>query len=104
MRNKIFAVGALLGALSAFSPAYAEGEAGLKAEYLGPFQSFVHTKAHPSFTYTETLVVGAELPATGVTYYTVPAEFGPTPLRYTVVNKRAVLVDAGTRRVVQIIP
>jgi hypothetical protein len=104
MRKKILAIAALVGGLSSFSPAFAEGEAGLKTELHGRFQSFVATKAHPSYALSGTLVVGTVLPAEGVTYYEVPAEFGVPTLRYTVVNNRTVLLDPGTRRVVQIIP
>jgi len=43
------------------------------------------------------------LPATGVTYYDVPAEYGVTEYRYTIVNDRTVLVDPRTHTIVQII-
>ena len=104
MPKKILVAGALLGCLSFLSPAFAEGEAGMKSEYQGPFQSYVATKAHPSYTYSGTVVVGAELPTTGVTYYEVPADYAVPQYRYTVVNNRTVLVDPGTRRVIQVIP
>ena len=42
-------------------------------------------------------------PATGVTYYEVPAEYGVTKYRYTIVNNRTVLVDPMTHTIVQII-
>jgi hypothetical protein len=47
--------------------------------------------------------VGAVLPATGVEYYEVPAEYGVREHRYTVVNNRAVLVEPRTRRIVPIV-
>ena len=46
--------------------------------------------------------IAATLPATGVTYYPVPAEYGVSAYRYTVVNNRPVLVEPGTRRIVQV--
>jgi hypothetical protein len=58
---------------------------------------------HPSYTYRGEVVEGAELPATGVTYYEVPAEYGVTEYRYTIGNDRTVLVDPKTDTIVQII-
>ena len=57
----------------------------------------------PSYRYTEEVRVGTTLPASGVTYYEVPAEYGVKGYRYTVVNETPVLVDPGTRRIVQVI-
>jgi hypothetical protein len=67
------------------------------------FRTYVVEQKRPSYSYSSDLRVGAELPASGVTYYEVPAEYGVKQYRYTVVNNRTVLVDPGTRRVVQII-
>ena len=74
------------------------------AEAVQPrFRSYVVEQRVPSYAYSSQVVVGAELPATGVTYYEVPAEYAVPQYRYTVVNNRTVLVDPGTRRIVQII-
>ncbi len=43
------------------------------------------------------------MPASGVTLYEVPAEYGATQYRYTVVNNTPVLVEPGTRRIVQVV-
>lgn len=67
------------------------------------FRSYVVEQRVPSYAYSQEVVVGAELPAAGVTYYQVPAEYAVPQYRYTVVNNRTVLVDPGTRRIVQII-
>jgi hypothetical protein len=67
------------------------------------FRTYVVEQRVPSYTYNSQVVVGAELPDTGVTYYEVPAEYGVPQYRYTVVNDRTVLVDPRTRRVVQVI-
>ena len=64
---------------------------------------YVVQQAPPSFAYSSSVAVGAVLPETGVTYYEVPAEYGVTQYRYTVVNGNPVLVDPGTRRVIQVI-
>lgn len=66
------------------------------------FQTYVVQQKTPSYAYSSEVVVGAELPAAGITYYDVPAEYG-TQYRYTVVNKRTVLVDPKTRRIIQVI-
>ena len=67
------------------------------------FRTYVVEQKRPSYTYAQPVVVGAELPDQGVTYYEVPAQYGATQYRYTVVNNRTVLVDPRTRRVVQVI-
>src|SRR6266436_6684053 len=67
------------------------------------FHEYVIKEHHPSYSYRGELVIGAELPATGVTYYEVPREYGMTEFRYTIVNDRAVLVDVKTHKIVQII-
>lgn len=67
------------------------------------FRTYVVEEKVPSYRYERDVVVGAELPPSGVRYYEVPAEYGATEYRYTVVNDRTVLVDPRTHRVVQII-
>jgi len=57
----------------------------------------------PSYAIETPIAVGTVLPEAGVTYYDVPQRFGATTYRYTVVNDRSILVDPGTRRVMQII-
>lgn len=57
-----------------------------------------------SYTYDQPVIVGTTLPATGVTYYAIPQEYGvSSDYFYTVVNNRPVLVEPGTRRIVQVI-
>ena len=67
------------------------------------FQRYVVEQRVPSYTYAEPVAVGTVLPADGVVYRQVPAEYGASEYRYTVVNDRVVLVEPQTRRVVQII-
>jgi hypothetical protein len=67
------------------------------------FRQYVVTQNVPSYRVSEEVRVGAVLPAQGVQYYEVPAEYGVRGYRYTVVNETPVLVEPGTRRVVQII-
>ena len=55
------------------------------------------------YTYDRDLVIGAELPSAGVTYYEVPAEYAVKDYRYTVVNDRKVLVVPRMHSIVQII-
>src|ERR1044072_6230850 len=46
------------------------------------FRTYV-TSQHPkSYTYNEKVAVGAKLPASGVTYYDVPKDYGVTKYRY----------------------
>ena len=67
------------------------------------FKAYVVEEKIPSYAYQGDIVIGTELPPTGVTFYEVPAEYGVTEYRYTVVNDRTVLVDPKTRKIVQII-
>jgi hypothetical protein len=67
------------------------------------FREYVVARKHPSYAYKEKVVVGAKLPASGVTYHEVPQEYGATKYRYTVVNERPVLVDPGSHTIVQVI-
>ncbi len=67
------------------------------------FRQYVVTQNVPSYRVQEQVQVGAVLPAQGVTYYEVPAEYGVRGYRYTVVNEVPVLVDPSSHRIVQII-
>jgi hypothetical protein len=67
------------------------------------FREYVVREHHPSYHYDREVVVGAELPATGVTYWEIPRDYGTTEYRYTIVNDRTVIVDPKTHRIVQII-
>jgi hypothetical protein len=67
------------------------------------FRSYVVEQRRPSYQYGDEVRVGAVLPSNGVTYYEVPQEYGVRDYRYTVVNGRTVLVDPGTRRIVEIV-
>lgn len=67
------------------------------------FRTYVTSQNRVSYQYRDNLAVGVVLPDDGVTYYDVPEEYGARGYRYTVVNGRTVLVEPGTRRVVEII-
>jgi len=76
---------------------------GLADQQQPQFRQYVVTQGVPSYRVQEEIRVGATLPASGVQYYEVPAEYGVTNYRYTVVNDVPVLVEPGTRRIVQVI-
>jgi Protein of unknown function (DUF1236) len=88
---------------SARASATAEEKGLISTELRPRFRTYVVQQAPASFTYSSPVAVGTVLPETGVTYYDVPAEFGTTQYRYTVVNNSPVLVEPRTRRVVQVI-
>ena len=67
------------------------------------FNTYVVKEKRTSYKYNRDVVIGAELPSSGVTYYEVPAEYGVKNYRYTVVNDRTVLVDPSSHRIVQVI-
>ena len=87
------AVGATVGAVAG----------GIAEDARPRFRSYVVERKHPSDRYDREVRVCAHLPASGVTYYDVPRDYGTTKYRYTVVNDRTVLVDPGTHRIVQVI-
>jgi hypothetical protein len=76
---------------------------GLAGEQQPRFRQYVVQQNVPSYRYKEEVRVGAVLPESGVQYYEVPAEYGVRGYRYTVVNETPVLVEPGTRRIVQIV-
>ncbi|MDK9696960.1 MAG: DUF1236 domain-containing protein [Siculibacillus sp.] len=67
------------------------------------FREYAVRRHHPSYTFDREMVIGAVLPARGVTYHDVPPEFGVRAFRYAIVNERPVLVDPTTRRIVDIL-
>ena len=67
------------------------------------FRQYVITQKVPSYAYREEVRVGAVLPEAGVTYHEVPAQYKVKGYRYTIVNDTPVLVEPGTRRIVQVI-
>jgi len=67
------------------------------------FRTYVVEQRVPSYRYAEPVAVGTVLPEQGVVYRPLPAEYGSSQYRYTVVNDRAVIVEPQSRRVVQII-
>lgn len=67
------------------------------------FRTYVTEQQVPSYTYADPVAVGTVLPSEGVVYRQLPAEYGRTGYEYTIVNKRTVVVEPQTRRVVQII-
>lgn len=76
---------------------------GINASLTPRFKTYVTTHEVPSYSYNESVRVGAVLPESGVTYREVPAEFGVSNYQYTVVNGRAVIVEPRTRRIIQVI-
>jgi hypothetical protein len=90
-------VGAAVGGVAG---AVVGGLAGPKEQ---EFHQYVTTQKVPSYSYREEVRVGAVLPAKGVTYRQVPAQYGVKNYRYTVVNDTPVLVEPRTRRIVQVI-
>jgi hypothetical protein len=123
MRNRIFAIAAIAGALSAPVAAQAQSDmtvgvarggvvvdepvavdgGGIALEQRPAFREYIVRERVPTYTVPDRVIVGATLPDVGVTYYDVPQSFGATPYRYTVVNGRTVLVEPRSRRIVQVI-
>lgn len=67
------------------------------------FRIYAHAERRPSFAYGGPVRVGTVLPEDGIVYYDVPREFELVGLNYTIVNDHPVLVDPGTRRIVEVI-
>ncbi|MDO9562194.1 MAG: DUF1236 domain-containing protein [Bradyrhizobium sp.] len=118
MRIRVFAVAAFIGVFGAPIAAQAQngvttGAArantvvtesdGIGADRRPAFQEYVIRQQVPKFTVPDRIAVGNVLPDAGITYYDVPQTYASTTYRYTVVNGRTVLVDPGTRRIVQVV-
>jgi hypothetical protein len=119
MRNKLFAIAAITGAMAAPIAAQAQstittgtaggstvviGEhEGIAADQRPAFREYIVRERVPNYTISERVVVGGVLPEAGVTYYDVPQSFGMTPYRYTVVNGQTILVEPRSRRIVQVV-
>jgi len=95
-------IGAIVGGTVGAATGTVEGILGIDDR--PRFREYVVRERRPSYVYRERVAVGTVLPARGVTYYEVPAEFHAAPgYRYTVVNDVPVIVEPRTRRVVQIV-
>jgi Protein of unknown function (DUF1236) len=121
MRNRILAIAAIAGAISAPIAAQAQSETttgvarggggviinedvdGIAVDQRSAFREYIIRERVPNYTIPDRVIVGGVLPETGVTYYDVPQSFAVTPYRYTVVNGRTVLVEPRTRRIVQVV-
>jgi hypothetical protein len=120
MRNRILAIAAIAGAISAPVAAQAQSETttgivrggsvivnddvdGIAVDQRPAFREYIVRERVPNYTIPDRVIVGGVLPETGVTYYDVPQTYGVTPYRYTVVNGRTVLVEPRSRRIVQVV-
>jgi hypothetical protein len=120
MRNRILAIAAIAGAMSAPIAAQAQSDtvgfargsssvivnddgAGIAADQVPAFREYIVRERVPTYTVPDRVAVGSVLPETGVTYYDVPQTFGVTPYRYTVVNGRTILIEPRSRRIVQVV-
>jgi hypothetical protein len=120
MRNKILAIAAIAGAISAPIAAQAQSEittglvrggpvivsdeaGGIAIDQRPAFREYIIRERVPNYAIPDQVVVGGVLPETGVTTYDVPQTYAVTPYRYTVVNGRTVLVEPRSRRIVQVV-
>ncbi|MCJ2054060.1 DUF1236 domain-containing protein [Methylobacterium sp. J-070] len=67
------------------------------------FRIYALGEHRPSIALAGPVRVGAVLPEDGVVYYDVPREFALPEYSYTIVNGHPVLVEPGSRRIVEVI-
>ena len=67
------------------------------------FRIYASAERRPSFAYRGPVRIGTVLPEDGIVYYDVPREFELAGYNYTIVNDHPVLVEPGTRRIVEVI-
>lgn len=67
------------------------------------FRIYTRAERRPSVAYKGPIQIGAVLPDDGIVYYDVPREFELRGYNYTIVNDHPVLVEPGTRRIVEVI-
>lgn len=96
-----FAATSAIGILPSMAVA---AEVIFKVEDRGRFHEFLVKQHHTPFRFKEEVRVGTVLPAAGVEYYAVPAEYHVRPdYRYAVVNEHTVIVEPASHRIVEII-
>jgi hypothetical protein len=98
-RNRLLVASLMCCALGLFSPANAESN--VSDVDMTKLMAYIAQMNRASHTYSGQLAVGMELPAQGMTYYDIPAEYKATDTQYTVVNGRPILVDSQTHKVVR---
>jgi Protein of unknown function (DUF1236) len=118
MTKRLIIGAALAGSLFAIQPTFAQDGyivgntvgvvqgapiVGIAPNVRPQFRTYVVERHIPSYQYQGPVSVGEVLPESGVTYYQVPNEYGASDYRYTIVNDEPVLVDPGSRRIVQVI-
>jgi hypothetical protein len=120
MRNRILAMAAIAGVISAPIAAQAQSAIttgvvrggsvivsddvdGIAVDQRPAFREYIARERVPNYTIPDRVIVGGVLPEAGVTYYDVPQTYAVTPYRYTVVNGRTVLIDPRSRRIVQVV-
>jgi Protein of unknown function (DUF1236) len=122
MRNRILAIAAIAGAISAPIAAQAQAQSdtvgmvrggssvivnedidGIAVDQRPAFREYIVRERVPNYTVPDRVIVGGVLPEAGITYYDVPQTYGSTPYRYTVVNGQTVLVEPRSRRIVQVV-
>ena len=95
MRKHLLAISAIVAAMSAPIAAQAQSDTvgvrggavvvdqngGIAIDQRPAFREYVVRERVPNYTIPDSVVVGAVLPETGVTYYDVPQTFGATPYR-----------------------
>ena len=95
------AIGAVVG--SAIGAAVGTANSVLGIDKRERFRIYALGERRASFAYDGAVRAGAILPREGVVYYDVPREFALTGYNYTIVNDHPVLVEPGTRRIVEVI-
>jgi hypothetical protein len=99
MKKSLVAVAALLAVVL---PYIAQAQV-FKVEDRHRFHEAIINLHHPSYHHKEEVRVGLVLPE-AVEFHVAPTEYHLRPeYRYAVVNDRIVIVEAGTRRVIEII-
>jgi hypothetical protein len=95
-------VGAIVGGAVGAATGTVEGILGIDDR--PRFREDVVREHRPSYHYSRAVRVGTVLSERGVVYYDVPAEYHVRPgYRDTIVNDRPVIVEARTRRIVEVI-
>lgn len=95
---------ALIVALIASSGALAQTATTttITTEQQGMVRAYIMKEKPSSVKVTETVSVGSALPSS-VTLHTLPSNVGVTGYSYAVVNEKTMLVEPGSRKIIQII-
>jgi hypothetical protein len=102
MKKIILAAALALAPVAALAQSSTTTTTTITTEQQSKVRAYVVKEKPASVKVTETVSVGAALPAS-VELRTLPSDVGVTQYRYAIVNDKTVLVEPSSRKIIQVI-